>query len=93
MSRSNGRPEPEVIMNFADGFSYSKGKMDEAFRAGGILEKSPTKTPKDPAVTALKREDVDLIVHEFEIPRAHAEKALVENGGDVEKTLVALVIP
>ena len=28
---------------------------------------------------------------EFEIPRAHAEKALQKNGGDLEKTLIALV--
>ncbi|KAG5636283.1 hypothetical protein H0H81_008538 [Sphagnurus paluster] len=92
MSRSNGRPEPEVIMNFADGFSYSKGKMEEAFRPGGLLEKAaPAKAAKDPAVAALKRDDIDLVVHEFEIPRAQAEKALVENGGDLEKTLRALV--
>ncbi|KAF8077619.1 hypothetical protein FPV67DRAFT_3789 [Lyophyllum atratum] len=93
MSRSNGRPEPEVIMNFADGFSYSKGKMEEAFRAGGILDKTPAKVAKDPAVAALKREDVDLIVHEFEIPRSQAEKALVDNGGDVAKALLALITP
>ncbi|KAF5387047.1 hypothetical protein D9615_001531 [Tricholomella constricta] len=93
MSRSNGRPESEVIMNFADGFSYSKGKMEEAFRAGGILEKAPTKAAKDPAVAALKREDIDLVVHEFEISRTQAERALADNGGDLAKTLLALVTP
>ncbi|KAF8891383.1 hypothetical protein BD779DRAFT_1514949 [Infundibulicybe gibba] len=92
---SNGRPEPEVIVNYTDGFAYSKGKMEEAFRAGGILEKAPTKTP---AITAkdggvLKREDIDLIMHEFEIPRAHAERALAEHGGNIDKTLRALVAP
>ncbi|GLB34613.1 hypothetical protein LshimejAT787_0201780 [Lyophyllum shimeji] len=93
MSQSNGRPEPEVIMNFADGFSYSKNRMEEAFRAGGILDRAPTKPAKDPAVTALKREDVDLIIQEFEIARPRAEKALAENGGDVVKTLLALITP
>jgi len=91
MSRSNGRPEPEVIVNFADGLSYSKGKMEEAFRAGGILEKVPTKALKDPAAAALKRDDIDLIVHEFEITRSQAEKFLLENSGDLPKTLLALV--
>jgi hypothetical protein len=32
-------------------------------------------------------------VHEFEISRGQAEKALVENGGDISKTLQALVNP
>ena len=30
-------------------------------------------------------------VHELEIPRAQAEKALAANGGDVVKTLVELI--
>jgi len=77
-------------MNFSDGFSYVKGKMEEAFRAGGLLEKVPTKTTKDPSAPAVKREDLDLIINEFEIPRSQAEKVLVENGGDVEKALRAL---
>jgi len=90
MSRSNG--QPEVIVNFADGFAYSKQKMEEAFR---FLEKL---TPTKPLVggksdsSPVKKEDVDLIVHEFEIPRAQAEKVLAENGGDLEKALRTLVI-
>ncbi|KDR73696.1 hypothetical protein GALMADRAFT_251497 [Galerina marginata CBS 339.88] len=96
MSRSNGRLESEVIMNYADGFAYSKHKLEEAFRAGGFLDKAPAKLPalahaKDPNSPFPKREDVDLIVHEFEISRVQAEKVLSENGGDVGKALRALV--
>ncbi|CAA7270970.1 unnamed protein product [Cyclocybe aegerita] len=92
MSRSNGRSEPEVIVNYGDGFAYSKHKMEEAFRPGGFLEKPPAKPAaiKDPSAPVLKREDVDLIVREFEIPRANAEKVLSENGGDITKALRAL---
>jgi len=39
----------------------------------------------------LKREDIDVIVHEFEISRIQAEKVLVENGVDLGKALRALV--
>jgi len=78
---------------FSDGFSYVKGKMEEAFRAGGLLDKTPAKAVKDPAIAALKREDIDLILREFEFVRPQAEKALAENGGDVRKTLIALVTP
>ncbi|KAF9450246.1 hypothetical protein P691DRAFT_665707 [Macrolepiota fuliginosa MF-IS2] len=93
MARSNGRPEPEVIMNFVDGFSYVKARVEEAYKPGGILEKAPPKPTRDPALAALKREDIDLIVHEFEITRAQAEKALLENGGNVTKTIRALITP
>ena len=81
MSRSNGRLEPEVIVNvrrsrscvvtrdnnisqFADGMAYSKGKLEEAFRPGGILDK-PVKQPKE--TFAVKREDVDLIVRTYRL--------------------------
>ncbi|EKM82319.1 hypothetical protein AGABI1DRAFT_124801 [Agaricus bisporus var. burnettii JB137-S8] len=93
MARSNGRPEPEVIMNFVDGFNYVKARVEDAYRPGGILEKAPPKVPRDPALSTLKREDVDLVVHEFEIPRAQAEKALLQNGGDVGRTIRALITP
>ena len=39
--------------------AYSKGKMEEAFRPGGILDK-PYKSAKESL--HVKREDVDLIV-------------------------------
>ncbi|TCD67291.1 hypothetical protein EIP91_000314 [Steccherinum ochraceum] len=60
MSRSNGRPEPEVIVNFADGFAYSKSKLEDAYK-NGLLDKPPVKPAKD-TVGTVKREDVDLIV-------------------------------
>ncbi|KAJ3722792.1 hypothetical protein DFJ43DRAFT_658342 [Lentinula guzmanii] len=88
MSRSNGRPEPEVIMNFSDGYSYSKAKLDSACFA--ILENGPTKVSKD-TKPASKKEDIDLIVNEFEISRARAERALAENDKDVVKTIHALI--
>ncbi|KAF9059497.1 hypothetical protein BDP27DRAFT_1302578 [Rhodocollybia butyracea] len=89
MSRNgNGRPEPEVIMNFSDGYSYSKSKLDAACVA--ILENGPVKTVKDGKALP-KKEDVDFIVNEFEIPRAQAEKVLVENNKDLVQALHALV--
>jgi NACalpha-BTF3-like transcription factor len=91
MSPSNGRPEPEVIVSFADGFSYSKGKLEDAFRSGGILEKAPAKPPKE--TLGGKREDVDIIVNEFEITRPQAEKVLAAHGGDVSAALRALITP
>ncbi|KAF8635478.1 hypothetical protein AX17_003868 [Amanita inopinata Kibby_2008] len=93
MSRSNGRPEPEIIINFIDGLSYSKGKLEEAFRPGGILEKAPPKPQKELLPVSVKKEDVDIIVNEFEIPRHRAEKVLVEHDGDIGKALRSLLKP
>ncbi|KAJ3478110.1 hypothetical protein NLI96_g9995 [Meripilus lineatus] len=90
LNRSNGRADPEVIVNFADGLSYSKTKLEEAYR-NGLLEK-PVKPPKVTGVPA-KKDDVELIVQELEIPKARAEKALVEHHGDVAKALEALILP
>jgi len=86
---SYGRPEPEVIANFADGHSYSKGKMEEIFRSG-VFDKPPSK-PKE--VLHMKRDDLDLIVHELEITRAEAEKALANTNGDIAKALALLIEP
>ena len=87
LSRSNGRPEPEVIVNvrgqfcaqrflpyfsvsqFADGMAYSKGKMEEAFRQGGLLDK-PYKSTKE--TLHVKRDDVDLIVRVCDVARCRA---------------------
>ncbi|KZT27312.1 hypothetical protein NEOLEDRAFT_1176743 [Neolentinus lepideus HHB14362 ss-1] len=85
------RPEPEVIVNYQDGYAYSKGKMEEAFRSG-LFEK-PAQKSKDTLKVASKKEDIDLIMNEFEIPRVQAEKALAENGGDLMKTIKALLSP
>ncbi|ESK90191.1 hypothetical protein Moror_7756 [Moniliophthora roreri MCA 2997] len=89
--RSNGRPEAEVIMNFADGFSYVKAKLDEAYIAV-ITDKEKDKKPKE-TITGSKKEDVDLLMNEFEISRPQAEKALAANDKDVIKTIHALIKP
>ncbi|KAI0277722.1 hypothetical protein BGY98DRAFT_978402 [Russula aff. rugulosa BPL654] len=87
--RSNGHPEPEVIVNYADGYAYSKSKFEEGLRV--VLADKPAKPAK--THSGLKKEDIDLIVSELEIPRAQAEKALLENDGDITKTLQALITP
>jgi NACalpha-BTF3-like transcription factor len=120
--RSNGHPEPEVIVNvsdnthlilrlnlqlqYADGYAYSKSKFEEGLRI--VLAEKPPKPAK--TQSGLKKDDIDLIVRriervgcasnphyqqvsELEIPRAQAEKALLENGGDITKTLQVLITP
>lgn len=72
--RSNGHPEPEVIVNvgdnnhlicllnhgsqYADGYAYSKSKFEEGLRI--VLADKPAKPAK--TQSGLKKEDIDLIV-------------------------------
>ena len=68
ISISSQAPE----LKFADGLSYSKTKLEEAYR-NGLLEK-PVKPPKVTGGPA-KKDDVELIVSSFnlvpQIGRAH----------------------
>ncbi|PCH37927.1 hypothetical protein WOLCODRAFT_66049 [Wolfiporia cocos MD-104 SS10] len=89
MSRTNGRPEPEVIVNFADGYAYSKGKMEEAFRSG--LMDRPAVKPAEKLSHKAKQEDVDLLVHELDVTRSQAEKMLLENDNDIAQVLTEWV--
>jgi hypothetical protein len=75
--RSNGHPEPEVIVNvgdnihlilllnhksqYADGYAYSKSKFEEGLRI--VLADKPPKPAK--THSGLKKEDIDLIVRRF----------------------------
>ncbi|TFK30254.1 hypothetical protein FA15DRAFT_663642 [Coprinopsis marcescibilis] len=69
--------------------------MEDAFRPGGFLEKPPIKHSAAPAKESvtLKKEDVDVIVHEFEVTKAQAEKILSEAGGDLKQALESLIYP
>ena len=49
--------------------AYSKGKMEEAFRQGGLLDK-PYKSTKE--TLHVKRDDVDLIVRVCDVARCRA---------------------
>jgi NACalpha-BTF3-like transcription factor len=77
------------MLQYADGYAYSKTKFDDGLRI--ILADKPAKPAK--AHSNVKKEDVDLIVSELEIPRAQAERALADNNGDLAKTLQALITP
>ena len=76
--RSNGHPEPEVIVNvgdnihlvrllnresqYGDGYAYSKSKFEEGLRI--VLADKPPK-PAKTTHSGLKKEDIDLIVRRF----------------------------
>ncbi|ETW86241.1 hypothetical protein HETIRDRAFT_244339, partial [Heterobasidion irregulare TC 32-1] len=77
-----------LYVQFSDGGAYSKAKMEDAYRA--VSSDKPQAKPTK-ALSALKRDDVDLIVSELEIPRPQAEKILIEKDGDLRKALHSLI--
>ena len=93
---------------FADGHSYSKNKMDEILRSGALDKLPPRQKENHPHVKRedvelivsrkLERADsneelTQTQVHELEIPKSQAEKALNEAGGDVLRALKMLITP
>jgi len=94
---------------FADGHSYSKNKMDEIMKSGALDKLPPRQKESHPHVKRedveliasreLKWTDGNtngyprIQVHELEIPKSQAEKALHEAGGDMSKAVRALITP
>ncbi|ORY35827.1 hypothetical protein BCR39DRAFT_512427 [Naematelia encephala] len=101
---SSGRvPQGEVIMDFADGGSYIKHRLENA-----VLELERRRIEKEKAQNAakavealdlsngnssVKPQDVDFVIAQLGIKRDEAQKALQEENGDLVKTLIKLVKP
>jgi hypothetical protein len=49
-----------------DGHAYSKTKLDAEYLPGGILDKGPAKLSKETPTSNIKKEDVDIIVCQFQ---------------------------
>lgn len=79
----SARPPPEVIASFADGLSYSKTKLEELYRAGFF----DPKPKKKPVAHPHKKEDVEFLMREFELSKVAAEKALLQNDGDLDRSV------
>jgi len=89
----NGRyADAEVIVTFSDGWSYSKTRMAKFQEDGGLSSVPPlSKPPREKEVVVPKKEDVQLIMTEFEVSKPVAEKALVQAKGNLKKALEILI--
>ncbi|RXK42284.1 hypothetical protein M231_00274 [Tremella mesenterica] len=102
-SSSSGRlPQPEVIMDFADGGTYIKDKLESAvlqLEKRRLMKEEGTKAQR--AMEALevkpvidsKSEDVDLAVSQIGCTKDQAETALRAENGDLVKALIRLITP
>ncbi|KAI9098888.1 CG9922-like protein [Phlyctochytrium arcticum] len=77
------------------GENVDEGKLDKAmtFLTDVSKEQKAQKSEreKELARVAVAKEDIDLVVQEFEISRAAADRALRENGANVLETMRTLV--
>ncbi|KZP01097.1 hypothetical protein CALVIDRAFT_559749 [Calocera viscosa TUFC12733] len=90
------RPQPEVIMSFQDSGFYSQQALISALQAVSTGHAEWKARPKPVQVGAdlkLTKEDVELVMSELDYSKAQAEKALRENGGDVQTVFDEYVKP
>lgn len=76
-------PDVRTAFRCLDSLSLVEGKYSEEKAAKLQREKELAKV-------VIRKEDVDLIVEEMEIPRSAAERSLREHKGDVVEALVSL---
>lgn len=92
---NTGAADLEKVTDYAEEKEISASNLDSAINAIADKRKrdadQKAELEKRLASVKVKKEDVDLIVHEFEISKQRAERVLKENNGDIKLALGALV--
>ncbi|RNA39275.1 huntingtin-interacting K [Brachionus plicatilis] len=92
---NTGAADLEKVTDFVEEKEISGDNLDNAITA--ILDKRKLEAEQKAelerrlASVKVKKEDVELICHEFEITKPKAERILKENSGDLRAALTALV--
>lgn len=92
---NTGAADLEKVTDFVEEKEISGDNLDNAITA--ILNKRKLEAEQKIelerrlASVKVKKEDVDLICHEFEITKAKAERILKEHDGDLKAALTTLV--
>jgi len=90
----SGAADLERVTDFAEEHEFSSQDIDRTMSLIGDKRSKETAErvarQKELAKVAVKKEDVELIVQELEIPRTQAELKLREHNGSVVDALIAL---
>ncbi|XP_045183842.1 huntingtin-interacting protein K-like [Mercenaria mercenaria] len=90
----SGAADLEKVTDYVEEAEISPQNIGEAIRVANDENnaKNVAKKEKEKELSKVKisKEDVDLIVHEMEIPRTMAERKLREHKGNIVEALVAL---
>jgi NACalpha-BTF3-like transcription factor len=94
----SGAADLERITDYAEEKEISAGSLNNAMNAmNAISDKRKTNAEqkaereKHLASIKVKKEDIEIIVNEFEIAKQRAERVLKENNGDLEAALSSLI--
>ncbi len=92
---NSGAADLEKVTDYAEEKEIDSGKLTDAMTAISDKRKkeAETKVEREKALASVKvkKEDIDVVVNEFEVGRPKAERCLREAGGDLKTALTALV--
>jgi NACalpha-BTF3-like transcription factor len=92
---NTGAADLEKVTDYAEEKEISAGDALEAFNAINDKRKQEAdlkeQREKQLASVKVKKEDVELILNEFEITKLKAERILKENNGDLSAAMKALI--
>jgi len=92
---NSGAADLEKVTDYAEEKEIDSGKLTDAMTAISDKRKKEAESrierEKVLASVKVKKEDIDVVVNEFEISRPRAERCLREAGGDLKTALTALV--
>ena len=92
---NSGAADLEKVTDYAEEKEISAGDALEAFNAINDKRKQEAdlkeQKEKQLASVKVKKEDVELILNEFEITKLKAERVLKENNGDLSAAMIALI--
>jgi NACalpha-BTF3-like transcription factor len=91
----SGAADLEKVTDYAEEKEISAGDLNNAMNAISDKRKKDAEQKaereKQLASVKVKKEDVELIVNEFEIPKTKAERVLKEHNADLVAALSALI--
>lgn len=90
----SGAADLEKVTDYVEESEVNTENMAEAVNLIGVRRSQETaereKRRKELDKVTIRKEDVELIMNEMEIPKTQAELTLRENNGDIVKALTAL---
>ncbi|XP_072004508.1 huntingtin-interacting protein K [Engystomops pustulosus] len=90
----SGAADLERVTDYAEEKEIQSSNLETAMSVIGDRrsreQKAKQEKEKELAKVTIKKEDVELIMHEMEIPRSAAERSLREHMGNVVDALIAL---
>lgn len=94
-THSSGAADLEKVTDYVEEKEIDTGNLNDAMTAISDKRKKDAEAKiarsKELASVKVTKEDVELVMNEFEVTKLTAERVLKENNGDLKKALISLV--